>query len=321
MTVNIIYQSFNEIIFASDRRKRFHAPDKNNIAYAVIYTEDNNKLFHLPSPHNFVAFTFNGENIIPVPDFIEELESGLPRQRLNIFEYSQKLSDLILKKYPVPKPNSRTEIIVGGFDPDHTPKIYKLKSSADFKPEISLLDWDYGGEYSNKAKINFDIGKAKKVELKKRRAKLTADEQKFFEELKAKINDFPFSDMDSGENIEYCRFFIEKTSQDLVKRDRFPMVGEKGDIVRITPEKGVEVKENCAKGNGKTIAETNLHNLELICCGVPLQINLGRVRTTYNGWELYPPNNIHNCPRCGKTEDLSELRQAIEENFNETFRF
>ena len=136
MSLGIAVKGSEGIVLAADSRLTLTATlPKNsatpNLVVQIPVNFDNaTKLLTFAEPNTWIgAVTFGDAVIGTTPNdlrtpqsFVPEFEAGLPKERLSVADFSQKLSDFFLKQWqarmPPAHPGPGMTFVVGGFDED-----------------------------------------------------------------------------------------------------------------------------------------------------------------------------------------------------------
>jgi hypothetical protein len=338
MSLSIIIASTNGIVVAADRRVGSYIhpalldAEKYRLCRSgMIFFDGHKKLVVYEPPHNFVAFTFTGDGSINCHQLIADLQQKLPARRLLIREYA----DALLKLYsenpdqyrfghgPFPPDDSNNIYVTGHNESSTNAFLYHVDLPFRTEP-IPMIEHPGGivisgvGDHLESAKKIFRERQIKKLEnqINGNRILGTATTN---QEAKLQIvrnSEVPWEGMLIQEMQEFAEFVIEHEVAEQTRLDELPLVGGDVDVIRLTRQRGVEIVkyEPYLEVFKRPVAATHHHYIELSCCAqmVKMQIDFELGNPLVKTHLRYPADEKFQCPKCGTSHDLTELRKIIQ---------
>jgi hypothetical protein len=339
MSLSIVIASTNGIVVAADRRVGSYihpvlvdAEKYRLCPSGMVYFDGCKKLTVYEPPHNFVAFTYTGSGSINSHQLIEDLKQKLPARRLSIREYA----DALLKLYsenpdqyrfghePFSSDASNNIYITGHNEGSTNAFLYQLDLPFHPGPTPLLEDSDgiiisgtgkhpaavvkiFREKLIRKLQIQIAVGRNPGMSAASHAAKLRL----------INSNRFPWPGMAMQEMQEFAEFAIEYTVAEQARLNEEPVVGGGADIIHMTSRRGVEIVkyEPHLEIFKRPIADTHHNYIVLNCCGqeVEMQIDFHLDNPLVKSRLRYPADEKFQCPKCGTSHDLTELRKEIQD--------
>jgi hypothetical protein len=127
MSLGVIVKGSEGIVLAADSRVSLQANQPNMPAFLVTF-DNATKLLTFAEPHNYVGAVTWGNAVIgtslsdlrTAQSFVPEFEVTLPKERIAVADFAQRLSDFFLRHWQAKMPPQQTgsEMVfsVGGYD-------------------------------------------------------------------------------------------------------------------------------------------------------------------------------------------------------------
>jgi hypothetical protein len=341
MSLSIVIASTNGIVVAADRRVGSYihpvlvdAEKYKLCPSGMVFFDGCKKLTVYEPPHNFVAFTYTGSGSINSHQLIEDLKPELPARRLPVREYA----DALLKLYsenpsqyrfgqePFSSDDSNNIYVIGYNEGSAEAFLYQL--DLPFKPGPTQMGMHPGGiMVSGVGDIQGAIDIFRERQIKKLENQIAGSRllgtSALSHEAKLRLvrsSDIPWRGMLLQEMQDFAEFAIEHTVAEQTRLNKEPVVGGGADVIRMTRQRGVErVKyEPYLEVGKRPVADTHHNFIVLNCCGqeVEMQIDFELNNPLVESRLRYPADEIFQCPKCGTSHDLTELRKVIQEIVN-----
>lgn len=123
MSLVVAIKALDGIVLATDSRRVYRTPRRDGLRVGDRYwTFDGDvKLYRLPAPHSWVATAFVGggpQDACSTATAIVETAARLPRCRLSVHEYSERLSDVLMAHADGARMSGQFKVgaVVAGYD-------------------------------------------------------------------------------------------------------------------------------------------------------------------------------------------------------------